>query len=163
MGSPVCKSNKSVSSDQVQSAQSEAESKLAASKPVLDKEIISKSKQKQRAAEICKKTGFCGEDWWGNHDGIWARKFVLSDYARKMTDFLSPPIGQDDRTYQNVLRLFSSKRVSTQAIADMLQLYLNNDKTGFRKSAQAFFLSAQLFYYDYVPLKGAILCFVEGK
>jgi hypothetical protein len=161
MGSPVCSANKSVPNDKVQSAQSEADSKLTAAKPILDKEILSKSKQKQRAAEICKKTGFCGEDWWENHDGNWARKFDLSDYARKVTDFLTPPVGLDDRTYQNLVRLFASKRVSTPQIADLFQLYFNNDKTGFRKSAQTLFLSAQLFYYDYVPLKGAIMCYVE--
>jgi len=163
MGSPLCVANKSVPESKVQAAQTKANEKFKVAKPVSDKELLKKTEQIKRAEEICKKTGFCGEDWWKGESGEWARKFDLNDYARKVTDYLNPPTGLDDRTFSNLARLFSSKRVGTSEIVNLIKLYREDKKTDFRQAAQDLFLNAQLFYYDYVPFKGAIMCYMEEK
>ncbi len=83
----------------------------------------------------------------------------LRESAEALVARLSPPTGLHTRTYANVGRLFLSNRVSTQEIIGLIRLQLNPDAvTAFRQAAQAMFLRQGLFYYDYVPYQGAVMC-----
>ena len=147
MSTPVCSANSKVDSNKLRDISKIAEKTFTEARPVADQEILSESARKARAKEICKEVG--------------GKCIALHHYAENVANALVPPTGLQVRTEANIVRLFASKRVTSQEIAALVKLSENRDQiTAFREAAQAMFLKAGLFYYDYVPYQGAVMCFM---
>jgi hypothetical protein len=150
MSKPVCSANKAVDPDKLNDIRQVAEKAFTESKPILDKEILSEKARKAREAEVCKAVG-----------GDCLR---LHHYAENVAAALIPPTGLQVRTEANIVRLFASKRISSQEIAGIVKLAGDRDQiSAFREAARAMFLKAGLFYYDHVAYQGAVLCFMPKK
>lgn len=147
MSVPVCQANSSVHRSRLEEIQHEAEATFHEARPVRDAELLSRSQLRARERAL------------GEALGI-ARHGVL-DLAELVADNLAPPTGLHSRTYQNIARLFSSRRVSTESITTLIRTMQDPEAvTAFREGAQRMFLEAGLFYYDYVPFQGAVMCYM---
>ena len=150
MSKPVCSANSAVDSEQLSKNPVMAEGAFTEARPVQDKEILSEKELKAREAAVCKAAG-----------GDCLR---LHHYAERVANALIPPTGLQVRTEANIVRLFASKRISSQEIAGIVKLSGDRDQiSAFREAARAMFLKAGLFYYDHVPYQGAVLCFMPKK
>ena len=158
MGDLTCQSNPEVPYYETARIKAEGAGRLAEASPIADREILSKRALKERAGTICEETGLCRES---KQRG---RTFDMGDYARQVTTALIPPTGTDDRVFRNIGRLFASRRIQTGEIVSLVRLMENRDEvTAFREAARDTFARHRLFYYDYVPYCGAVVCFREAK
>lgn len=158
MGNPICHANSSVTPQQLQATQLDANQRFTEVRPILDSELLTDRQLRARERALCRATGICGMPHWQT------RRYRMDDYARQINDALTPPIGFDHRMYVNMDRLLHSRRFTTAQIISLLRLLPTQDRshiTEFRQLAQSMLLSAHLFYYDYIPNQGAIACFME--
>jgi len=150
MSKPVCSANQAVDAKNVAKIQKIAEESFKEARPIQDSEILSAKDLKAREKAVCKAVG-----------GDCLR---IDRYAENVSYDLIPPTGLQVRVEANIVRLFASKRVKTDEIADLIKLSLDRDHiSAFREAARALFLKAGLFYYDHVPYQGAVMCFMPQK
>jgi len=150
MSKPVCYANDSVAKAHVSRVQGEANQKFLESSAVQNTELLSGTNRaaRERALAASTKIGKSG----------------LLAVARQVTHNLFPPRNLGFRTNTNVYRLLSSERVTTEQVVGLVKLLEDPKKvTAFRNAAQQMFLGAQLFYFDYVPSQGAIMCLHPKK
>ena len=158
MAKPICYANSRVSPENLQRVQARADEVFTEAHPVVASEMLSQDAQLVRQREIC-------EALQSRSDSSVAC-YGLSQYAQQVTDLLRPPIraGLPVRTLQNIGRLFESSRVETDEIVDLIEALRDPTQVShFRELAQEMFLGHELFYYDYIPHQGAVMCYMPRQ
>ncbi|GEM_PF-6859821 len=91
---------------------------------------------------------------------------VIEKYADKITRLLNPPTQIFPRTRTNVLNFLRSNRLTEAEMNNFIHtlphnlLHPDSDELArFRQSATFYFTRANLFYYEYLPEQGAVMCF----
>lgn len=149
-----CVANSSVTGTHKGETERRATAEFRRARPVRDRELLPDRARRSREVAICRQTGICTEE-----EG---HRLDLEDYARKVTDALLPPAGTHDRVFRNTFRLFVSNRISTAAVAELVRLSKDLETiTDFRNKAHEVFSGQSLFFYDYFPHEGAVVCFIE--
>lgn len=146
MSEPICHAHPEMTPENQSRIQEAAERNLPASRPIQDEELLSTSQQRVRERLICRETGLC---------------LGLNAYAHRVTDAMRVPPGLERRTLINARRLLSSYRVTNREVSLLVGFMMDPERiTAFRNTARIMFSTrGELFYYDYVPYQGAMMCF----
>ena len=91
---------------------------------------------------------------------------VMERYTDQITTLLNLPAETLERGRINISRFLRSNRLSPNEMETFIRTLPHNlmspeadELANFRRAATYYFMHANLFYYEYIPAQGAVMCY----